>query len=275
MVINFYKAYTPGIRHHKSISFAEITKIKPERTLLLKNQKSNGRNNSGRITIYHRGGGHKKRYRLIDFKRNKPFMQAKIVSVEYDPNRNVRIALVHYFDGEKRYILYPNNLSIGNIVVSGSNAPISVGNALCLKNIPLGTTVHNVELIPNQGGKICRSAGTSAKILAKTEDYIVLRLPSKEIRLIHSECYATIGELGNKDVLLVCKGKAGRNRWLGKRPTVRGSAMNACDHPHGGGEGRTPIGRTHPVTPWGKPALGVKTRSKKKASNNYIIQRSH
>jgi large subunit ribosomal protein L2 len=273
MIIKFYKPYTPGARHHISTLFNEITRIKPEKSLILKNQRSKGRNNFGKITIRHKGGGHKRRYRLIDFRRNKHSMKATIISIEYDPNRNSRIALVEYTDGEKRYVLHPNNLTIGSEIMSGPDVSISLGNALPLENIPLGTVVHNIEMIPNQGGKICRSAGTSAKILAKKDPYIVLRLPSKEIRLIHKKCYATIGELGNKEAMLLCKGKAGRNRWLGNRPTVRGSAMNACDHPHGGGEGRAPIGHSHPLTPWGKPALGVKTRKSKKLSNFYIIRR--
>jgi large subunit ribosomal protein L2 len=273
MILKFYKPYSSGKRHHISVLFNEITKIKPEKSLILKNQRHKGRNNFGKITIRHKGGGHKKKYRLIDFKRNKHLIEGKIASIEYDPNRNSRISLVKYIDGEKRYILHPNNLKVGSIIISGPFVPISIGNALPLENIPLGTIVHNIEMIPNQGGKISRSAGTSAKILAKKDPYIVLRLPSKEIRLIHKKCYATIGELGNKEVMLLCKGKAGRNRWLGIRPTVRGSAMNACDHPHGGGEGRAPIGHPHPLTPWGKPALGVKTRKVKKLSNFYIIRR--
>lgn len=273
MILKFYKSYSAGTRHRISVLFNEITKIKPEKTLTVKNQRSKGRNNFGKITIRHKGGGHKKRYRLIDFKRNKYLIEGKIVSIEYDPNRNARISLVHYKDGEKRYILHPNNLAIGSTVVSGPFVSISLGNSLPLDNIPLGTIIHNIEMIPYQGGKICRSAGTSAKILAKKGSYVVLRLPSKEIRLIHKRCYATIGELGNKEAMLLCKGKAGRNRWLGNRPTVRGSAMNACDHPHGGGEGRAPIGHPHPLTPWGKPALGVKTRKTKKLSNFYIIRR--
>ena len=271
MIIKFYKAYTPGIRHRISSSFEEITKNKVEKTLLLTNHRNKGRNNSGIITIRHRGGGHKKRYRLIDFKRNKISIEAKVASIEYDPYRNARIALLNYLDGEKRYILHPFGLKIGDIVSSGENASISLGNSLPLNNIPLGTFIHNIELIPNQGGKIVRSAGTSAKILAKNDTFVTVRLPSKEVRLIRNKCYATIGELGNKEFTLLCSGKAGRNRWLGKRPTVRGSAMNACDHPHGGGEGRAPIGHVHPLTPWGKPAFGVKTANNR--NNQYIIRR--
>jgi len=215
----------------------------------------------------------KKQYRVIDFKRNKYNISAIVKSIEYDPNRNARIALIHFIDGEKRYILHPNNLNVGNTILSGKGIALDIGNALPLEEIPLGTAVHNIELIPNRGGQIVRSAGTCAKILAKEGNYVTLRLPSKEIRLIRKECFATIGEVSNNDAFLVQSGKAGRTRWLGKRPTVRGSVMNPCDHPHGGGEGRTPIGRTRPLTPWGKPALGKKTRRTKKLSNSYILRR--
>ena len=273
MSIRLYKAYTPGTRNRVLSSFDEITTDKPEKSLIRKNQRNKGRNNRGVITIRHRGGGHKKRYRLIDFKRNKHDIEAKVASIEYDPNRNARIALLHYTDGEKRYILQPNNLNVGNIVQSGFNADLNIGNALPLSEIPLGTAVHNVELISNRGGQIVRAAGTSAKILAKEGDYVTLRLPSKEVRLIRKECFATIGEISFNDAFLVRSGKAGRTRWLGRRPVVRGSVMNPCDHPHGGGEGRTPIGRARPLTPWGKPALGMKTRKNKKQSNSYIIRR--
>jgi len=274
MGIRLYKAYTPGTRNRALSSFDEITKNKPEKTLIRKNHRKKGRNNRGIITIRHRGGGHKKRYRLIDFQRNKYNVEATVTSIEYDPNRNARIALLHYKDGEKRYILHPTNLNVGDSVISGSEEiGLSIGNALPLKNIPLGTSVHNIELIPNRGGQIVRSAGTSAKILAKEGNFITLRLPSKEIRLVRQECFATIGEISNNDAFLVQSGKAGRTRWLGKRPTVRGSVMNPCDHPHGGGEGRAPVGRTRPLTPWGKPALGMKTRKNKKLSNAYILRR--
>jgi large subunit ribosomal protein L2 len=273
MSIRLYKSYTPGTRHRALSSFVEITKNKPEKTLLRSSHRSKGRNNRGIITIRHRGGGHKKQYRLIDFRRNKYDIEAKVATIEYDPNRNARIALLHYEDGEKRYILHPNNLNIGDTVVSGSKSRLSIGNSLPLSKIPLGTTIHNIELIPNRGGQIVRSAGTSAKILAKEGNFVTLKLPSKEIRLIRKECFATIGEVSNNDAFLVQSGKAGRTRWLGKRPTVRGSVMNPCDHPHGGGEGRAPVGRTRPLTPWGKPALGMKTRKKKKASNAYILRR--
>jgi len=273
MSIRLYKSYTPGTRNRALSAFTEITKIKPEKTLLQKNHRNKGRNNRGVITIRHRGGGHKRRYRLIDFKRNKYGVQGTVASIEYDPNRNARIALIYYVDGEKRYILHPKNLNVGDTIISGSGSPLSVGNALPLEEIPLGTSIHNIELLANRGGQIVRAGGTSAKILAKEGDYITLRLPSKEIRLIRKECLATIGEVSNNDAFLVQSGKAGRTRWLGKRPTVRGSVMNPCDHPHGGGEGRAPIGRTRPLTPWGKPALGIKTRKKKKLSDAYILRR--
>lgn len=273
MSIRLYKSYTPGTRNRALSAFSEITKSKPEKTLIRKNQRNKGRNNRGVITIRHRGGGHKRLYRLIDFKRNKYGVEGIVASIEYDPNRNARIALINYSDGEKRYILHPKNLNVGDKIFAGPEAPFSIGNSLPLEQIPLGTSIHNIELIPNKGGQIVRSAGTSAKILAKENNYITLRLPSKEIRLVRKECFATIGEVGNNDAFLVQSGKAGRTRWLGKRPTVRGSVMNPCDHPHGGGEGRTPIGRSRPVTPWGKPALGMKTRKTKKLSDAYILRR--
>jgi large subunit ribosomal protein L2 len=273
MSIRLYKSYTPGTRTRALSSFSEITKSKPEKKLLQKNHRKKGRNNRGVITIRHRGGGHKRRYRLIDFKRKKYGIEATVASIEYDPNRNARIALVHYEDGEKRYILHADNVNVGDKIISGSGAPLDNGNTLPLEEIPLGTSIHNIELIPNKGGQLVRCAGTSAKILAKEGNYVTLRLPSKEIRLIRKECFATIGEISNNDAFLVQSGKAGRTRWLGKRPTVRGSVMNPCDHPHGGGEGRAPVGRTRPLTPWGKPALGIKTRKRKKASNAYILRR--
>ena len=272
MSIRLYKSYTPGTRNRALSAFTEITKSKPEKSLIRKNHRNKGRNNRGVITIRHRGGGHKKRYRLIDFKRNKYGIEGKVASIEYDPNRNARIALIYYTDGEKRYILHSKNLNVGDIVLSGSESPLNIGNTLPLTEIPLGTSIHNIELIPGRGGQLVRAAGTSAKILAKEGDYITLRLPSKEVRLIRKECFATIGEISNNDAFLVQSGKAGRTRWLGKRPTVRGSVMNPCDHPHGGGEGRAPIGRTRPLTPWGKPALGIKTRKTKKYSSTLIIR---
>jgi len=273
MGIRLYKSYTPGTRHRALSAFTEITKAKPEKSLIKKNHRNKGRNNRGVITIRHRGGGHKRRYRLIDFNRTKHGIIGTVAAIEYDPNRNARIALIYYLDGEKRYILHPKGLQIGDTIVSGSGSSFKIGNTLPLNEIPLGTSIHNIELIPKKGGQLVRAAGTSAKILAKEGNYVTLRLPSKEIRLLRKECFATIGEVSNNDAFLVQSGKAGRTRWLGKRPTVRGSVMNPCDHPHGGGEGRAPIGRTRPLTPWGKPALGIKTRKKKKLSDAYILRR--
>jgi large subunit ribosomal protein L2 len=273
MGIRFYKSYTPGTRNRALSDFSEITKSKPEKSLIRKNHRNKGRNNRGVITIRHRGGGHKRRYRLIDFKRNKYGIEGIVASIEYDPNRNARIALIHYKDGEKRYILHPKSLNVGDSVLAGSGSPLNIGNTLPLVEMPLGSSIHNIELIPNKGGQLVRAGGTSAKILAKEGNYVTLRLPSKEIRLIRQECFATIGEVSNNDAFLVQSGKAGRTRWLGKRPTVRGSVMNPCDHPHGGGEGRAPIGRTRPLTPWGKPALGMKTRKRKNLSDAYILRR--
>ena len=273
MGIRLYKSYTPGTRNRALSSFSEITKVKPEKSLTKKNHRKKGRNNRGVITIRHRGGGHKRLYRIIDFKRQKYGIEGIVAAIEYDPNRNARIALIHYMDGEKRYILHPKSLNVGDKILSGSGSPLNIGNSLPLEEIPLGASVHNIELIPNRGGQIVRAAGTSAKILAKEGNYITLRLPSKEIRLVRKECLATIGEVGNNDAFLVQSGKAGRTRWLGRRPVVRGSVMNPCDHPHGGGEGRAPIGRTRPLTPWGKPALGMKTRKRKKLSDAYILRR--
>ena len=273
MSIRLYKSYTPGTRHRALSAFTEITKAKPEKSLIRKNHRKKGRNNRGVITIRHRGGGHKRRYREIDFGRNKYGITGTVTSIEYDPNRNARISLISYSDGEKRYILHPKGLNVGGTILSGAGSEFSIGNTLPLSEIPLGTSIHNLELIPNKGGQLVRAAGTSAKILAKEGDYVTLRLPSKEIRLLRKECFATIGEISNNDAFLVQSGKAGRTRWLGKRPAVRGSVMNPCDHPHGGGEGRAPIGRTRPLTPWGKPALGSKTRKKKKLSDEYILRR--
>jgi len=273
MTIRIFKPNTPGTRNRGVSSFNEITKTKPEKLLTVSNHRVRGRNNQGRITIRHRGGGHKKLYRLIDFKRNKYDILGRVASIEYDPNRNARIALINYEDGEKRYILYPQNLKIDSYISSGSSAEIEIGNSLALADIPLGLDVHNIELIPKRGGQIVRAAGTSAKILAKEGQYVTLRLPSKEIRLIRKECFATIGIVGNNDSSNMTIGKAGRTRWLGIRPTVRGVVMNPCDHPHGGGEGRSPVGRKRPVTPWGKPALGIKTRKNNKSSDIYIVRR--
>lgn len=273
MGILFFKAYTPGTRHAVRPDFKELTGTKPTKSLIVSSHSSKGRNNQGKITIRHRGGGHKRRYRLIDFKRNKRNIIGKIVSIEYDPNRNARIALVQYEDGGKKYILHPESVATGNQIEAGPNSSLNIGNSLPLENIPLGYDVHNIELFPNKGGQIARSAGSSAKILAKEGEYVTLKLPSKEVRLVPKSCYATIGKVGNASHMNLTLGKAGRKRWLGTRPTVRGVVMNACDHPHGGGEGRSPIGRKHPCTPWGKPALGVKTRSKKKSTSIFIIRK--
>jgi large subunit ribosomal protein L2 len=273
MAIRIYKSITPGTRNRSVADFTNLTKKKPEKSLLAKKMSKAGRNNRGVITIRHRGGGHKKRYRIIDFKRNKSEIEAKVASIEYDPNRNARIALLHYTDGEKRYILHPKKLEIGSVVVSGPQAPIEIGNALPLSSVPLGTSIHNVELIPGRGGQIIRSAGTSAQVVAKEGNFVTLKMPSGEVRLVHNRCYATIGEVGNAEDKNLVLGKAGRKRWLGIRPTVRGVVMNPCDHPHGGGEGGSPIGRAKPVTPWGMPALGIKTRRNNKYSDFCIIRK--
>ncbi|MGX9340800.1 50S ribosomal protein L2 [Mycoplasma sp. 128] len=276
MAIKHYKPTSNGRRHMTSLDYKKnLTGHAPEKSLLVTLKKHAGRNNRGVITTRHHGGGTKRKYRIIDFKRNKDGIEGIVKTIEYDPNRSANISLVVYRDGEKRYILHPKGLSVGSVVVSGDSADIKVGNSLALKNIPEGTFVHNIELQPKQGGIIARSAGTSAQILGKDEEgkYIILRLKSGEVRKVLGECRATIGVVGNEEHLLVNIGKAGRNRHLGIRPTVRGSAMNPNDHPHGGGEGRQPIGRKAPLTPWGKKALGVKTRSTKKASNKLIIRR--
>jgi large subunit ribosomal protein L2 len=272
MGIKIYKPYTDSTRNRSVLDFSSLSKVKPEKSLLTSNHRSKGRNNQGRITIRHKGGGHKRRYRLIDFKRNKYDIEGEVISIEYDPNRNANIALINYKDGEKRYILHPENLKISDKITSGKNVSITVGNSLPLDSIPLGTDVHNVELLPKKGGQLIRAAGTSAKVLAKEKNFVVLRLSSKEIRLFKKECFATIGKISNSDIYNVVLGKAGRKRWLGIRPTVRGSVMNPVDHPHGGGEGRCPIGKPRPLTPWGKPALGVKTRKRKNKSDIFIIR---
>ena len=272
MGIKIYKPYTDTTRNRSVLDFSNLSKVKPEKSLLISNHRSKGRNNQGKITIRHKGGGHKRRYRLIDFKRNKYDIEGQVISIEYDPNRNSNIALINYTDGEKRYILHPENLNIGDKILSGKNALIQVGHSLPLDSIPLGTDVHNVELFPKKGGQLIRAAGTSAKILAKEKNFVVLRLSSKEIRLFKKECFATVGKISNSDIYNVVLGKAGRKRWLGIRPTVRGSVMNPVDHPHGGGEGRCPIGKPRPLTPWGKPALGVKTRKRKNRSDIFIIR---
>ena len=272
MAIKVYKAITNGRRNMTSLDFAEITTNKPEKSLLAPLPKKAGRNNQGKITVRHHGGGHKKHYRIIDFKRNKDNVPAKVATIEYDPNRSANIALLHYVDGEKRYIIAPKELKVGQIVVSGETADIKVGNALPLANIPVGTLIHNIELKPGKGGQLVRSAGASAQVLGKEGKYVLVRLKSGEVRMILATCRATIGEVGNEQHGLVNIGKAGRTRWLGKRPTVRGSVMNPNDHPHGGGEGRTSIGRKSPMSPWGKPTLGKKTRSKKARSNKFIVR---
>ena len=273
MAIRFFKAATPGTRHGSVLDFSEIKTNKPEKSLTSWWSRSKGRNNRGIITSRHRGGGHKRLYREIDFARTKLNITAKVTQIEYDPNRNARIALVNYQDGEKRYILHPVGLQIGDTVIASPEATIAVGNSLPLVNIPLGTEVHNVELQPGGGGQLVRSAGTVAQIVAKEGTWVTLRLPSGEVRLVSQNCWATIGRVGNVDAFNLTLGKAGRKRWLGRRPHVRGSAMNPVDHPHGGGEGRAPIGRARPVSPWGKPALGAKTRKRKKFSSGLILQR--
>jgi large subunit ribosomal protein L2 len=273
MGIRSYRPTTPGTRQLATSNFSEVTRSEPERSLTTHKHRHQGRNNRGVITCRHRGGGHKKLYRIIDFKRDKHNIPAKVAEIEYDPNRNARIALLHYIDGEKRYILHPAGLQVGAVITAGPDAPIEVGNALPLIKIPLGTAIHNVELVPGKGGQIVRAAGATAQIMAKEGKYVTLKLPSGEQRKIPANCYATIGQVGNADIRNTSVGKAGRNRWKGKRPTVRGSVMNPVDHPHGGGEGRAPIGRSGPVTPWGKPALGAKTRNPKKRSTALIVRR--
>jgi large subunit ribosomal protein L2 len=271
MPVRVYKPTSPGRRNMSVSTFEEITRSKPERSLLEPMKSKAGRNNQGKITVRHRGGGVKRRYRIIDFKRNKLGVPAKVFSIEYDPNRSARIALLHYVDGEKRYILAPNGLKVGDKVMSGPEAEIRVGNALPLRNIPTGTVLHNIELHPGRGGQMVRSAGGSAQLMAKEGDYAQIRLPSGEQRLVHITCMATIGQVGNLDHENVRIGKAGRSRYLGRRPTVRGSVMNPVDHPHGGGEGRAPIGG-QPQTPWGKPAMGYRTRHNK-ATDKFIVRR--
>ena len=273
MSIRTYRPTSPSRRNMTNMTFDEITKATPEKSLTVKITKTGGRNNQGVITTRHIGGGHKRRYRIVDFKRNKDAIVATVKAVEYDPNRNANIILLAYADGEKRYILAPQGLKVGDKVVSGENVDIKVGNALPIENIPEGTFVHNIELTPMRGGQMCRAAGTSAQILGKEGKYVILRLASGEVRKVLGRCRATVGIVGNEDYNLVNKGKAGKTRWLGTRPTVRGSVMNPCDHPHGGGEGKSPVGRDAPRTPWGKRALGVKTRRTKKASTKLIVRR--
>src|SRR4028119_2340183 len=297
MGIRTYRPYTSSTREQTVSDFAEITRSEPEKSLTSNKHTKQGRNNRGVITCRHRGGGHKRLYRDIDFRRDKHSIPTTVKAIEYDPNRNARIALLFYKDGEKRYILHPLNLNVGTVIISGPDAPIEIGNALPLKNIPLGTSIHNVELVPGKGGQIVRSAGASAQLMAKEGSYVTLKLPSGEQRKVRADCYAPIGQVGNTDARnitlgtagpaardtirqagnpaarTISLGKAGRTRWKGRRPTVRGSVMNPVDHPHGGGEGRAPIGRPGPVTPWGKPALGAKTRPKNKRSDALIVRR--
>ena len=273
MAIKFYNPTTPGRRDMSTIDYSGLSKVAPERSLLEPMKKHSGRNSYGRITVRHRGGGNRTKYRVIDFKRGKVGVSAEVKSIEYDPNRSAHIALVQYEDGEKRYIVAPHGLKVGDKVVSGPEADIIAGNALPLANIPVGTFIHNIELYPGKGAQLARSAGVMAQLMAKENKYALVRLPSGELRNIPSECYAVVGQVSNIDHANVSYGKAGRVRHMGWRPTVRGSVMNPCDHPHGGGEGKSPIGRPGPVTPWGKPTLGYKTRKKHQRSDKFIIKR--
>ena len=273
MAVRKYKPTSNGRRNMSVLTFDEITTDTPEKSLLAPKNKKGGRNNTGRITVRHHGGGNKQKYRIIDFKRNKDGIPATVKTIEYDPNRSANIALLFYADGEKRYILAPKGLKVGDVLLSGENADIKVGNAKCINQIPVGSLIHNIELHPGKGGQVARSAGVSAQILGRVDKYVLVRLGSGEVRKILAACKATIGEVGNESHELVRIGKAGKSRHLGVRPTVRGSVMNPNDHPHGGGEGKCPIGRPSPVTPWGKPALGLKTRNNKKASTKLIVRR--
>lgn len=273
MAIKKFKPTTPSRRHMTVVISEEITKFSPEKSLLTSLKKHSGRNSQGKITVRHKGGGEKRKYRIIDFKRDKDGIPAKVAGIEYDPNRTANIALLHYKDGEKRYILAPNGLKVGDVIFSGEGSDIKVGNCLKMKDMPVGTIIHNIELKAGKGGQLVRSAGNSAQLMAKEGKNVLLRLPSGEMRYVNANCKATIGQVGNIESANVTIGKAGRQRHLGIRPTVRGSVMNPNDHPHGGGEGRSPIGRPSPVTPWGKPALGYKTRNKKKLSNKMIVTR--
>ena len=273
MAIKSFNPYTPSRRFMTVSTFEEITTDKPHRPLVEKINQKGGRNNTGKTTVRHQGGGHKRQYRIIDFKRVKDDVPAKVATIEYDPNRSANIALLHYLDGEKRYIIASNKLKVGDVIVSGPESDIKIGNCLPLKNIPLGTLIHNIELKIGKGGQVVRSAGTSAQLMAKEGDYALVRMPSGEIRKIHINCRATIGEVSNLDHENRTIGKAGRSRWMGIRPNNRGVVMNPNDHPHGGGEGRSPVGRKRPVTLWGKPAFGVRTRKVKKASSKLIIKR--
>lgn len=273
MAIKTYKPTSPARRFYTTASFDEITKKEPEKSLLVEKKKYAGRNNNGRITVRHRGGGNRVKYRIIDFKRNKDNIPAKVVGIEYDPNRSAYIALLSYADGEKRYILAPKGLNAGDTVMSGSNVEIKVGNCLPLGDMPVGAVIHNIELQPGKGGQMVRSAGMEARLMAKEGKYATIKLPSGEMRMVLATCRATIGTIGNNEHEIVSLGKAGRKRHMGIRPTVRGSVMNPVDHPHGGGEGKSPVGRKSPLTPWGKPALGMKTRNNKKHSTKLIIKR--
>lgn len=273
MGIKRYKPTTPSLRWTTGSDFAEITKSTPEKSLTVALRKTGGRNSYGRVTCRHRGGGHKRRYRLIDFKRDKHDMAATVLSIEYDPNRSSRIALVQYQDGEKRYIIAPLEIKVNDQIMSGENAEIKPGNALPIKNLPLGTFIHNIELLPGRGAILARSAGTSAQLMAKEGKYAHIKLPSGEIRLVPTNCYAVLGQVGNPDHEKISIGKAGRKRWMGIRPTVRGVVMNPVDHPHGGGEGKAGQGNPHPVSPWGMPTKGYRTRKGKKASSKFIIKR--
>ncbi len=273
MAIKTYNPTSPAKRFFTSASFDEVTKKSPEKSLLVSKKKNAGRNNQGKITVRHRGGGNRVKYRIIDFKRNKDGIPAKVAGIEYDPNRSAYIALLNYVDGEKRYILAPKGLNAGDTVMSGEGAEIKVGNALKLKDMPVGSVIHNIEMFPGKGGQLVRSAGMSARLMAKDEKYVTIKLPSGETRLVPAACMATLGTVGNVEHEIISLGKAGRVRHMGIRPTVRGSVMNPVDHPHGGGEGKSPVGRKSPLTPWGKPALGKKTRNNKKASTKLIIKR--
>ena len=273
MGMKHFNAYTPSRRNMTVSTFDEITKKEPEKTLLATKKKNAGRNSYGRITVRHQGGGNRQKYRIIDFKRRKENVPATVVAIEYDPNRSANIALLQYEDGEKAYIIAPNGLNVNDKVMTGANADIKPGNCLPIASIPVGTMIHCIELKPGKGAQMVRSAGNAAQLMAKEGKYAHVRLPSNEMRLVSVDCKATIGEIGNSEHENIKLGKAGKSRWLGKRPEVRGSVMNPNDHPHGGGEGKSPVGRPGPVTPWGKPALGYKTRNKKKASNKFIVKR--
>ena len=273
MAIKTYKPTSPARRSYTTASFAEVTKSSPEKSLLVSKSKSAGRNNQGKISVRHRGGGNRTKIRVIDFKRNKDNIPAKVAGIEYDPNRSAYIALLHYVDGEKRYILAPKGLNVGDTVISGSNVEIKVGNCLPLSDMPVGAVIHNIELTPGKGGQIVRSAGNEARLMAKEGKFATIKLPSGEMRMVLATCRATLGTVGNEEHEIVSLGKAGRKRHMGIRPTVRGSVMNPVDHPHGGGEGKSPVGRDAPRTPWGKKALGLKTRNAKKKSSKLIIKR--